>query len=161
MALLLRDTMKLDWCSLLLQDNCPYVKNYHQADTDEDGVGDDCDNCPSASNPDQLDTDGDGQGDECDNDDDDDGLCVHSSKIHFKISIYGWRYVVGVADGSDNCPLVSNPGQADADSDGVGDECDNCPSTSNAGQTDSNQNGFGDDCDVIGAINVDRYILCF
>src|SRR5206468_2394231 len=29
---------------------------------------------------------------------------------------------------ADNCPLVSNPNQADADNDLVGDTCDNCPS---------------------------------
>ena len=30
----------------------------------------------------------------------------------------------GYDDGSDNCPEVSNPGQADNDSDGLGDDCD-------------------------------------
>jgi hypothetical protein len=71
----------------------------------------------------------------------------------------------GVPDNTDNCRLVSNPGQEDADGDGVGDACDNCASVPNPGQenTDSvigngkgiagddatvpNGDSFGDVCD--------------
>lgn len=35
-------------------DNCPYVYNTDQKDTDMDGVGDQCDNCPLLHNPDQV-----------------------------------------------------------------------------------------------------------
>jgi hypothetical protein len=35
----------------------------------------------------------------------------------------------GVADASDNCPMMPNPDQADADHDLVGDACDSCPGT--------------------------------
>lgn len=35
-------------------DNCQYVYNVDQRDTDLDGVGDQCDNCPLEHNPDQV-----------------------------------------------------------------------------------------------------------
>jgi len=68
--------------------------------------------------------------------------------------------VDGIADATDNCPHVSNPLQADLDSDGIGDDCDddvdadgvknssdNCPLVSNADQLNSNGNDKGDVCE--------------
>lgn len=69
-----------------------------------------------------------------------------------------------VTDGSDNCPSVSNPSQADTDRDGLGDACDNftdrdkdgvrdsednCPTVSNNSQTDRDHDGIGDACDPV------------
>ncbi len=43
-------------------------------DSDKDGVPDNVDNCPDVDNAEQLDTDDDGLGDECDDDIDGDGV---------------------------------------------------------------------------------------
>ncbi len=66
----------------------------------------------------------------------------------------------GAGDGTDNCALVSNPGQADTDSDGAGDACDsdddndtvgdgadNCALVANSSQADVDNDGIGDACD--------------
>jgi len=65
----------------------------------------------------------------------------------------------GIPDAVDNCPLYSNPDQADSNGDGVGDVCedsdgdgvpdgvDNCPANPNVDQTDSDGDGVGNACD--------------
>ena len=85
------------------------------------------------------DSDGDGTGDACDTDLDGDG----------------------VANGTDNCPLIPNADQQDSDQDGLGNVCDddvdgdgvlntvdNCPFVPNTDQLDTDGDGIGDACDA-------------
>jgi len=177
-------------------DNCPSVANAGQKNTDGDSEGNACDadddNDGVADsgdidklNPDVcIDSDGDncndcsvgtdGFGPLADNlpgndgsDTDSDGLCNGGDPDDDND---------GRADGLDNCPSVSNPGQADADADSIGDACDldddndlvndvndNCPLVANADQTDTdndcpeNLDGTqlcGDVCEDQGIIGV-------
>lgn len=148
------------------KDNCVNTRNADQRDLDADGLGDRCDtdadndgvsnpvpyldpsqpghdNCPLAPNADQKDdgpegTPDNGVGDACDRDSDGDT----------------------VSDVRDNCPDVTNPGQADYDFDRTGDVCDpdddedgvfderdNCRLIYNYDQADADGDGLGTACD--------------
>ncbi|MEW5807678.1 MAG: thrombospondin type 3 repeat-containing protein, partial [Acidobacteriota bacterium] len=152
-------------------DNCQFVYNLEQTDTDSDGVGSSCDNCPSTANSNQNDLDGDGTGDVCDSDDDGDGdpdtsdncqMVSNPNQENADGDNYGdacdnCKYdsnddqadadADGVGNVCDNCDYAANPSQTDADNDGVGDVCDNCPNNSNANQADADGDGKGDACD--------------
>jgi parallel beta-helix repeat protein len=103
-------------------DDCPYVYDPVQGDSDGDGFGDACDVCPAVPDPGQDDEDGDGIGDLCDpcNDVDADG--------------FGRP---GDVCPPDNCPNRANPDQSDRDMDGIGDRCDNCAILPNPDQLPS------------------------
>lgn len=66
----------------------------------------------------------------------------------------------GIADESDNCPLVANASQHDEDRDLIGDACDNCPIVSNPAQSDVGDGDLiGDDCDPHPGTSGDCLIL--
>ncbi len=135
-------------------DNCPFVYNPTQEDSDLDFVGGSdvggekgCDNCPSVSNTLQQDADADGTGDACDSDPD--GDRDPNAPVDPNAPMP-----------ADNCPETHNATQEDADGDGVGDACDSCPDASNPAedcdglpgtpveQCDADGDGEGDACDA-------------
>ena len=92
------------------------------------------------------------------------GYNVYTDLFNFNGTIYDFEPDSdgdGIPNGSDNCPLVANPDQAnndgdaegdacdaDDDNDGVNDDVDNCPLTPNANQANNDGDGQGDVCDA-------------
>jgi hypothetical protein len=116
-------------------DNCPAIENTDQADADDDAVGDVCDNCPATPNTNQQDTDGDGLGNKCDN------CRIHANPDQADADNDG------VGDVCDICPFTANPDQTDTDGDRIGDACDNCPTVRNRRQGDRDNDSVGNQCD--------------
>lgn len=98
-------------------------------DLDGDGVKNDKDNCPNIANSAQKDQDGDGIGDDCDPDADGDGLLNNDEIAKGTDPLDADTDDDGAPDVSDNCPILSNPDQADGDGDSIGDACDSGGST--------------------------------
>ncbi len=139
---------------------------FELVDGDGDTVPDTLDNCVQVANTSQANADGDALGDACD------GCPNDANKIAPGICGCGVADTDTDGDGKanciDNCPLVANPGQANADGDALGDACDacpldpandadgdgvcgnvdNCPTVANASQSDADGDGVGDACDT-------------
>ena len=130
-------------------------------DYDGDGWVDAADNCPYVSNPDQQNTDHSGGGDACDSDDDNDGKPDVSDNCPL---VSNQDQADGDADGLGNacdlCPIVASSDNSDLDGDGLGDVCDpdddgdgvldasdSCPLKYNPEQLDMDHNGIGFACD--------------
>lgn len=117
-------------------DNCRDVANPIQTNSDADTRGDACDNCPLANNQDQADVDGDGLGNACD------ALNCVPSNGGVEICDLQDNNCNGQADEGLNCV-------PDTDRDGINDDADNCPLVVNPLQEDADHNGVGDACQLV------------
>lgn len=158
------------------------------SDCDDDGEPDTSDNCPFIANGTQTNSDTDLKGgDVCDADDDNDNMpdvwedsygldpldngdadddSDEDNLSHFQEYTKGTNPLLDdtdadtVNDDTDNCPLIENTDQSDNDSDDVGDVCDpdnddddnlnyadNCTLVINQQQLDFDDDGYGNACD--------------
>ncbi len=116
-------------------DNCPQIAG-PQTNSDNDDLGDVCDTDDDNDdvadaddafplNPEEsMDTDGDGIGNNEDTDDDGDTLTDAEEAELGTNSLLSDTDGDSINDAADNCKLISNVDQSDADADGVGNVCD-------------------------------------
>ncbi len=119
-------------------------------DTDMDGILDGPDNCPNTANPAQADADGDTLGDLCDPDDDNDFLPDVVDPNPNNPDFDNDGLLDGLEDLNQNGvvdPGETDPADPDTDNDLSTDGVDNCPVDSNPNQADFDNDGLGDTCD--------------
>ena len=114
-----------------------------------------------------------GNGEECGRDTDLDGYPDNELSCVDQLAATRFAIVAG-GDAercrADNCPLVPNSGQEDADKDGIGDRCDddndndgkknkddNCPNVHNPDQADRDRDKIGDVCDLCPDVHNDGH----
>ncbi len=126
-------------------------------DSDQDGIPNEDDNCPFLPNPDQADTDGDNRGDACDSDPADRNVCADTDADGCDDCSLGTFDPANDGPDSDGDGLCDDdapppppppPPCDDTDDDGVCDDVDNCRDTENPGQADTDGDSVGDACDT-------------
>lgn len=124
----------IDGDGILNEDEIGYGLDPYNPDTDGDGILDG-DELGDPANP--LDTDGDGIPDINDDDSDGDGV-LDVDEGPGDTDGDGTPDVLdtdsdddSILDGQDNCRVIANTSQEDADGDGHGDKCDLCPADPN------------------------------
>lgn len=147
--------------------NVNHIIQYVNKDTDNDGVIDSNDNCIYVYNPDQLDSNVSWVWDVCSDKDNDWILwnidnCPLVKNPNQKDDNKNWVWDTceldedkdWVFNSLDNCKDIYNPDQFDIDLDWVWDTCDNCLEKYNADQKDIDKDNIWDICDE----KDDRYI---
>jgi len=113
----------IDWLYKIKKINSCKIDN----DYDKDGIPNNVDNCPYIYNPNQKDTDHDGIGDVCDPDIDNDGIKNPIWVVDDEWNINWNKILEWKKQGKkvDNCLFVKNPDQKDTNHDGIWDACEN------------------------------------
>jgi Thrombospondin type 3 repeat len=130
-----------------------YLDGLCQIDTDRDGIPNRDDNCIYMSNRDQLDSDNDNTGDVCEGIDSDNDTIPDTSdnciEVYNPVQQDSDKDGVGdvCENSNNNTNNTNNVNPQDQDNDEIIDTLDNCPEIYNPGQEDRDNNNVGDVCE--------------